>query len=51
MKTFEDGVESARAAFNEMWASGDWDGQVSIGFASTFDQELDRILWDEKESL
>jgi hypothetical protein len=51
MQTFEDGVNAARAAFNEMWSSGDWEGQVSIGFASVFDMELDRILWDEKESL
>lgn len=51
MTEFERGVEAARAAFNEMWRSGDWDGQVSMGFASVFDMELDGILWDEKGSL
>jgi hypothetical protein len=51
MNEFERGVEAARAAFNEMWGSDDWEGQVSLGFASVYDMELDRILWDEKESL
>ena len=36
------GIAQAEAAFTGMWSSGDWEGQVSIGFASTFSQELDQ---------
>lgn len=38
-----DTLNQAEAAFDQMWGSGDWDGQVSIGFASTFSQEIDRL--------
>lgn len=31
---------AALAVFQRMLASGDWEGQVSMGFAATFDQEL-----------
>lgn len=38
------GVGAAHDLFDRMWRSGDWEGQVSIGFASTFAEELDRCL-------
>jgi hypothetical protein len=39
-------VERVRKAFTDMWSSSDWDGQVSIGFASTFEEAVDHVLAD-----
>jgi hypothetical protein len=39
-------VERVRKAFNDMWSGPDWEGQVSMGFAATFDQEVDKVLAD-----
>lgn len=36
-------IEAVRRLFNHL-ANGDYDGQVSMGFAATFDQHLDGIL-------
>lgn len=34
------GVQHTEALFDAMWSDGDWDGQVSMGFAATFAQEV-----------
>lgn len=39
-------IERVRKAFTDMWSSTDWDGQVSIGFASTFEEAVDHVLAD-----
>jgi hypothetical protein len=34
------GVQHTEGLFDAMWSSPDWDGQVSMGFAATFAQEV-----------
>lgn len=41
--TADSTIERVRAVVDQMVASRDWDGQVSIGFSATLAQELDRI--------
>lgn len=42
---YERGVRDAREEFNKMWSSKDWDGQVSLGFASVHDEALDILVF------
>jgi hypothetical protein len=39
-------VERVRKVFTDMSSSHDWEDQVSMGFAATFDQEVDMVLAD-----
>lgn len=39
-------IRDVQQMFEGMSSSGDWDGQVSIGFAATFDQNIDMLLAD-----
>jgi hypothetical protein len=36
-------LDDAEKVFDQMWADPGWDGQVSMGFAATFAQEMDRL--------
>jgi hypothetical protein len=41
-------IEAVRRLFNHL-ANGDYDGQVSMGFAATFDQHLDAMLEEARD--
>lgn len=48
-EAYRQGVRAARKVFEQMWQDEDWDGQCSMGFASTFDQGTEALLHGEDD--
>jgi hypothetical protein len=46
MSEFDRGLAKAEEILDAMVASGEWEGQYSLGFAATFIQELDEARED-----